>query len=145
MLHRLDLVVAAVNTNFDLPSDRQTERILRAMDHRDVTILAHPSGRRIGRRPAHALDLEWVMRGTLERGCFLEVNAQPNRLDLDDSHCRLAKATGLKLAISSDACAPAELAFLRFAVDQARRGWLAAEDVLNTRPLVELRAMLRRP
>ncbi len=145
VLHRLDLVVAAVNTNFDLPSDRQTERILRAMDHRDVTILAHPSGRRIGRRPAYGLDLERVMRGALERGCFLEVNAQPDRLDLDDSHCRLAKAMGLKIAISSDADAPAELAFLRFGVDQARRGWLAADDVLNTKPLAELRALLRRP
>ena len=144
ILRRLDVVVASVHSRFDLPAQTQTERVLRAMDNRYVNILAHPTGRLIPGRPPFALDMERVMRGALERGCFLEVNAQPERLDLTDMHCRLAKELGLKLAISTDAHATAELGFLRFGLDQARRGWIAAGDVLNTRPLAELRALLRR-
>ena len=83
------------------------------------------------------------MRGAVERGCFLEANAQPHRLDLNDAHCRLAKTLGLKLAISSDAHSDLELSFMSCGVDQARRGWLEATDVLNARPLPALLAMLR--
>jgi DNA polymerase (family X) len=144
ILRRLDLVVAAIHSRFELAEAAQTERVLRAMDNHYVSILAHPTGRLIDRRAPYALDMERVMRGALARGCFLEVNAQPERLDLTDAHCRLAKELGLKVAISTDAHAPAELGFLRFGVDQARRGWLEAKDVLNARPLAELRALLRR-
>ena len=84
------------------------------------------------------------MRGAIERGCFLELNAQPDRLDLTDVHCRLAKQLGLKVAISTDAHATIELDFMRFGVDQARRGWLEPADVLNTRPLGQLRHLLQR-
>lgn len=143
-LRQLDLVVAAVHSHFDLSSERQTERILRAMDNRYVSILAHPTGRLINQRPGYAVDLERVMRGALERGCHLEVNAQPERLDLDDRWCRLARGLGLTVSISTDAHAAGELAFMRFGVDQARRGWLEAKDVLNTRPLEALRKVLRR-
>ena len=83
------------------------------------------------------------MRGAVARGCYLELNAQPDRLDLTDAHCRLAKQLGLKVAISTDAHATVELDFMRFGVDQARRGWLEPANVLNTRPLTELRNMLR--
>ena len=84
------------------------------------------------------------MRGAVERGCYLELNAQPDRLDLTDVHCRLAKQLGLKVVISTDAHAAVEFDFMRFGVDQARRGWLEPDDVLNTRPLRELRDLLRR-
>ena len=144
ILSRLDVVVAAVHSHFDLPPERQTERVLRAMDNQLVNILAHPTGRLIDRRPAYRLAMERVMRAARERGCCLEVNAQPERLDLTDAHCRLAKEIGVKLAISTDAHSTAELGFLRFGVDQARRGWIEAEDVVNTRPLPALRALLRR-
>ncbi|MCB5945609.1 DNA polymerase/3'-5' exonuclease PolX [Acidocella sp. KAb 2-4] len=143
VLSRLDLVVGAVHSRFDLPPAQQSERLLRAMDHRCFTILAHPTGRLLNQRPAYALDMARVMRGAAERGCFLELNAQPERLDLNDAHCRMAKSLGLKLAISTDAHGDAELGFMRFGVDQARRGWLEAADVLNTRPLPALRALLR--
>ncbi len=143
ILSRLDLVVGAIHSHFDLPQGKQTERILRAMDKRYFDILAHPTGRLINERPAYAIDMERVMRGALERGCYLELNAQPDRLDLADANCRLAKQLGLKLAISTDAHAIVELDFMRFGVDQARRGWLEPGDVLNTRPLKELRNMLR--
>ena len=144
ILSRLDLVVAAIHSHFDLPPARQTERVLRAMDNRFVTILAHPTGRMIGRRPGYALDMERVMRAARERNCCLEVNAQPERLDLNDAHCRLAKEIGVKLAISTDAHSPAELGFLRYGVDQARRGWISAAEVVNAQPLPALRAALRR-
>ena len=84
------------------------------------------------------------MRGAIERGCYHELNAQPERLDLMDVHCRLAKQLGLKVVVSTDAHAAAEFDFMRFGIDQARRGWLEKGDVLNTRPLSELRDLLRR-
>jgi len=143
VLSRLDLVVGAIHSRFDLPPAKQTERLLRAMDHRCFTILAHPTGRLLNQRPTYALDMARVMRGAAERGCFLELNAQPERLDLNDAHCRMAKSLGLKLAISTDAHGDTELGFMRFGVDQARRGWLEAADVLNTRKLPALRALLR--
>ena len=144
ILRRLDLVVGAIHSRLDLPQQKQTERLLRAMDNRCLNILAHPTGRLINERPAYAVDMERVMRGAVERGCYLELNAQPDRLDLTDAHCRLAKQLGFKVAISTDAHATVELDFMRFGVDQARRGWLEPEDVLNTRPLSELRTILRR-
>ena len=96
ILRRLDLVVGAIHSRFDLPQRKQTERILRAMDNRCLNILAHPTGRLINERPASAIDMERVMRGAVERGCYLELNAQPDRLDLTDAHCRLAKQLGLR-------------------------------------------------
>jgi DNA polymerase (family 10) len=144
VLNRLDLVVGAIHSHFDLSPAKQTERILRAMDRPCFNILAHPTGRLLNQRPAYAVDMEKVMRGALERGCFLELNAQPDRLDLNDTHCRLAKSLGLKLAVATDAHSEAELGFMRFGVDQARRGWLEADDVLNTRPLPDLLRLLRR-
>lgn len=143
ILRRLDLVIGAIHSRFDLPQREQTERILRAMDNRLVNILAHPTGRLINQRSAYAIDVEQVMRGAAERGCFLELNAQPDRLDLNDTHCRLAKQLGVKVAISTDAHAAVELGFMRFGVDQARRGWLEPEDVLNTRTLTDLRKLLK--
>lgn len=142
-LRRLDLVVGAVHSHLDFPQQKQTDRLLRAMDNRYLNIVAHPTGRLINERPASAIDMERVMRGAVECGCYLELNAQPDRLDLTDAHCRLAKQLGLKVAISTDAHATVELDFMRLGVDQARRGWLEPQDVLNTRPLGELRALLK--
>lgn len=144
VLRRLDLVVGAIHSYFELPRQKQTDRILRAMDHPCLNILAHPTGRLINQRAPYPLDMERVMRGAAGRGCVLELNAQPDRLDLTDMHCRLAKQLGVKIAISTDAHARNELDFMRFGVDQARRGWIEPGDVLNTRPLSELRKMLKR-
>jgi DNA polymerase (family X) len=141
-LARLDLVVGAVHSRFDLSRARQTERILRAMDHRHFTLLAHPSGRVIESRAPYDVDMLRVVRHARQRGCFLELNAHPDRLDLLDSHCRMAKEEGVLVAINSDAHSREDFANLRFGIGQARRGWLAAADVLNTRPLPELRRLL---
>jgi len=144
VLRELDLTVCAVHYNFNRPEKQQTERIIRAMDNPCFNILAHPTGRLINKREPYEVDLQAVMTAAKERGCFLEVNAQPARLDLTDTYCRLARDLGLKVAISTDAHDIDQLGFMRFGIDQARRGWLTAEDVLNTRPLDELRKLLKR-
>jgi DNA polymerase (family X) len=144
ILKRLDFTVCAIHYKFDLPGDKQTARVIRAMDNPYFNILAHPTGRLINERRAYDIDLQRVMQVALERGCFLEINAHPSRLDLDDAHCRMAKEMGLKVAISTDAHTANGLDMMRFGVDQARRGWLEAGDVLNTRSWAELAELLRR-
>ncbi|MCJ8498985.1 DNA polymerase/3'-5' exonuclease PolX [Desulfatitalea alkaliphila] len=144
ILKRLDLRVCSVHYNHRLSRKKQTARIIRAMDNPYFNILAHPTGRLINERKPYAVDLEKVMTAAIERGCFLEINANPDRLDLADRYCRMAKEMGLKLAVSTDAHSPANLDFIRFGVDQARRGWLEADDVINTRGLSELKAMMKR-
>ncbi len=140
----LDFAVGAIHSAFDLPRDKQTSRLLKAMDNPHVAVLAHPTGRLIEQRGAYDLDIERVLAGARERGCALEVNGQPDRLDLNEWHCRLAKEMGVKLVLSTDAHSVAELGFMRYAVDQARRGWLESDNILNTRDLAGFRASLRR-
>ena len=144
VLDDLDFTVCAVHSHFNLPRTKQTERILRAMDNARFTILAHPTGRLLGARKPYEIDMERIVEGARERGCILEINAQPERLDLNDVHCRMARDAGVKVAISTDAHSPEQLGYMRFGIDQARRGWLTARDVVNTRPLRELRGLLRR-
>ena len=143
VLSRLDLVVAAVHSKFELPRGKQTARILRAMDAPHFTILAHPSGRLLGEREAYDVDMERIIRAARQRGCFLELNAHPERLDLSDVYCNMAKSEGVLISIASDAHSTLDFANLRFAIGQARRGWLEAADVLNTRPFAKLRPLLR--
>ena len=144
ILSRLDIVVASVHSYFDLTAAAQTERIVRAMDNRHLSILGHPTGRLIGEREPYALDLDRLIAAAGERGCFLEINSQPERLDLNDIHIQMAKDKGVKLAISTDAHSTDMLAYVRFGIDQARRGWLTRDDVINTRSLAELRKLLKR-
>lgn len=131
VLARLDVVTAGVHSDFDLTAEAQTSRLLKAMDNPRFHILAHPTGRLIGERPGYAVALERVIEGAKARGCFLEINAHPSRLDLDDLHARAAKSAGVLLAIGSDAHSTVGLDNMRFGVDQARRGWLEPQDVLN--------------
>ena len=143
-LSRLDLVIGAVHSHFRLSRQKQTERILRAMDHPYFTILAHPSGRLIDERAPYDVDMPRVIRHARERGCFLEVNAHPIRLDLVDTDCQLAKEAGVMVSINSDAHSTLDFGNLRYGVGQARRGWIEAREVLNARPLHELRPLLMR-
>jgi DNA polymerase (family 10) len=144
VLAELDLVVGAVHSHFDLPRQQQTSRLLRAMDHPHFSLLAHPTARQLSERPPMELEITRVVRHAKARGCFLEVNSQPKRLDLGDIHCQLAKEEGVLLAIDSDAHGPEGLANLQWGVGQARRGWLEKWEVLNTRPIDELRPLLAR-
>lgn len=144
ILKRLDFTVCAVHYRFELGLEAQTERIIRAMDDPFFNILAHPTGRLLGERPGYAVDLEKVMAAAKARGCFLEINGHPGRLDLDDVHARAAKEMGIKLSIATDAHSTVGLNAIRYGVDQARRAWLTADDVLNTRPWPELKQLLKR-
>lgn len=144
LLARLDVVTAAIHSEFDLTAAAQTARLLKAMDNRHVHIIAHATGRLLGERAGYPVELDQVIAGAKARGCFLEVNAHPSRLDLDDLHARAAKEAGVLLAIGSDAHSTVGLGNIRFGVDQARRGWLEAKDVLNTRPWPEIARRLAR-
>lgn len=144
VLARLDLVVGAVHSGFDLSRAKQTKRILRAMDHPHFSLLAHPSGRLIERRAPYDVDMLHIIRHAKQRGCFLELNAHPERLDLLDSHCQTAKEEGVLVSINSDAHSTFDFNNLRYGIGQARRGWLEKTDVLNTRPLAELWPLLKR-
>lgn len=144
ILKELDLTVCSVHYNQNLPEKQQTERIIRAMDNPYFNILAHPTGRLINEREPYAVDLEKIMEAARDRGCFFEINAHPDRLDLSGQYCKMAKDMGLKVVISTDAHSLADLDFMRFGVDQARRGWLEAGDVINTRSWKQLRKILQR-
>ncbi len=143
VLGQLDLVVGAVHSHFDLPPARQLRRLMRAMDHPHFHLLAHPGSRELGKRPPIELDWLRLIRHARQRGCFLELNAQPKRLDLTDVHARLAREEGVLVAINSDAHTVHDFAHLDYGIGQARRGWLEAADVLNTRPLDALRGLLK--
>jgi DNA polymerase (family 10) len=145
ILKRLDFAVGAIHSAFGLPREKQTARLLRAIDNPNLRIIAHPSGRLIGQREGCDIDFERVLEAARERGCAIEVNGQPDRLDLDEWQAKLARDLGVKLVLSTDAHNPGELQFMRYAVDQARRGWLEPADILNTRTLDDLKASLRRP
>jgi DNA polymerase (family X) len=144
ILKELDVVVCSIHYGLKLSRRQQTNRILRAMDNRYFNILAHPTGRRIGKRDAYELDLQRILQAAKVNGCYLEINAQPERLDLAAVHVKMAKEMGVKLAISTDAHSITDLEYMRFGIAEARRGWLGREDVLNTRPWDELKKMLQR-
>lgn len=144
LLSKLDLVVAAVHSKFDLDEDTQTDRIIRAMDNPLVSIIAHPTGRQIGQRRPFPVDMDRLIGAAKDRRCILEINANPIRLDLRDIHCRMAVEHGVKIAISTDAHSTGALANIRYGVDQARRGWLTAGDVVNTRRWSNLKKMVKR-
>ncbi len=144
VLKELDFTVCAVHYKFNLPRKKQTERILRAMDNPYFNILAHPTGRLINEREPYSIDLEKIMKAARERGCLVELNAHPDRLDLNDEACKLAQDFGLNLSIASDAHSTSDLDYMRFGIDQARRGWIEKSDVINTRPLKELKKLFNR-
>src|SRR5262249_23753592 len=141
VLKELDLTICSIHSRFNLDRQRQTERILRAMDDRYFKILGHATGRMLLKRPGYELDMERIIEHAKQAGCCFEINANPNRLDLSDVHARLAKERGVKIAINTDAHSIAELDFMAGGVDQARRAWLEPGDVLNASRLPRLRAM----
>ena len=144
ILKELDLTVCSVHFKFNLSRKKQTERIMRAMDNPFFHILAHPSGRLINEREPYEVDIERLMEAAKERGCILELNAHPDRLDLTDRDCKMAKEMGVKVAISTDAHRTTDLDFMRFGVGQARRGWLEPDDVINTQSRTQLMKLLQK-
>lgn len=144
VLAELDLTVCSVHFKFDLSEQKQTERIIRAMDNPYFKILGHPTGRLIGKRPPYGVNLGKVIQAAQERNCFLEVNSQPERMDLNDIYCKAAKESGVKVSISTDSHSVNDFDHLRYGIYQARRGWLEPEDVINTLPWEKLKLLLKR-
>ena len=132
VLQTLDYVIGSVHSNFKLSERSMTERVLRAMGNEHVDIIGHPTTRKIGQREPIALDIERVMDVAADTGTLLEINAYPDRMDLNGPHAKLAKEHGVKLIIDTDSHATAQLDFMRLGVGTARRGWLEKGDVANT-------------
>ncbi len=139
VLAELDWVVACVHYKLEQNPRDMTRRLIKAIRNPNVDVIGHPSGRLIGHREPSEFDLAEVLRVAHEERCALEVNSQPDRLDLTDTACMAAKHAGVKLVVSSDAHSPRDFELLEYGVNQARRGWIEADDVLNTRPLKSLR------
>ena len=138
LLERLDWVVASVHTSFRMPEAEMTQRMVTAIEHPLVDAIGHPTGRMLGRREGYALNLDRVIDAAARTGTFLEVNANPNRRDLDDVYARAAARAGVRIVIDSDSHGVDTLVNLRYGVATARRGWLTAADVANTLPWAEL-------
>ncbi|HHD10929.1 MAG TPA: DNA polymerase/3'-5' exonuclease PolX [Deltaproteobacteria bacterium] len=144
VLQELDCVVAAIHSRFDMPQAQMTERIIKALSTGLVNILAHPTGRLIGIREPYQVDIEAIMDCAKEYGVALELNSYPERLDLNDSHLRLARKKGVLVSIGTDSHSVYHLDYITYGVHTARRGWLEAKDVLNAMPLEKLLKVLKR-
>ena len=144
LLKELDLTICSIHSRFSLNKQQQTERILRAMDNPHFNILGHATGRLLLRREGYELDMERIIEHAQANGCFFEINANPNRLDLSEQHARLAKDAGVRIAVNTDGHSIEELDFMAAGINQARRAWLQPTDVLNTYPLKKLRQLLKR-
>ena len=144
LLGELDWVVASLHTSFRLDEADQTDRMLTAMEHPLVDAIGHPTGRLIGRREPYALDLDRVIEGAARTGTFLEINGNPNRRDLNEVYARAAAEAGVTIVIDSDAHGADTLRNIRYGVATARRAWLTAGHVANTRPWAELSRLRKR-
>jgi DNA polymerase (family 10) len=142
-LAELDVVGASVHSYFNLPRAEQTERIARAMRNPHVDILFHPTGRVINRRPAYDVDMEELVATAKKTGTIMEIDAFPDRLDLKDEHIRLCVEAGVKMAIDSDAHAPAHFPYLEYGIAQARRGWATKADIINAWPVEKMLRFLK--
>jgi DNA polymerase (family 10) len=144
LLAELDIVVAAVHSAMNQEQEKMTKRVLRAMRNPHVDVLAHPTCRLLGEREPIMIDMEAIFNAAAETDTALEINAMPSRLDLKDIHASRARELGVKLIISTDAHSTSHLDLIRFGIGVARRGWCEAKHILNTRPLEEVEAFLRR-
>ncbi len=137
-LKKLDFVVAGVHSNFKMPKERMTERIIRAMKNPNVDIISHPTGRILKRRDEYQIDFDKILRAAKETKTILEINSYPERLDLNDQNIRRAKEAGVKMVINTDSHHKDQMRFIEFGIGQARRGWAEKEDIINCWPLEKL-------
>ena len=143
-LAQFDFVIASVHSAFRLDRQAMTARIVKAMSNRYVTMLGHPTGRILLARDGYAVDMDEVIRAAAATGTFIEINASPYRLDLDWRLCRPAREAGVLMSINPDAHSPAELRYMAYGVAVARKGWLTAADIVNTRDVAAVTRLLRR-
>ena len=144
LLQRLDWVIASVHTSFAMDEAQMTERMVAAIESRWVDAIGHPTGRKIEQRPAYAIDMTAVIEAAARTGTMLEINSAPDRRDMNEIHARAAAAAGVKVLIDSDAHGTNTLSNIRYGVATARRAWLTADQVANTRPWPEFAAMRKR-
>ncbi len=143
ILQELDIVIASLHTSLRQPREQVTERVLRSIKNPHVDIIAHPTGRLIGKRDPADLDVDAIFQAAAEHDVVLEINSNPERLDLKDTHARRALESGCRLAINTDAHHPDHFAFRRFGVGTAQRAWAEAPSIVNTWPLNRLQAWLK--
>jgi DNA polymerase (family 10) len=143
LLESLDIVVVAVHAGLEQDREKMTQRIVAALENEHVDILAHPTGRKFGKRTGYEVDMERIMQAAFDNDKVLEINSSPSRLDLNDMHARMAKEMGVKVAIDTDTHSLAHFENIRYGIDVARRAWLEPEDVVNTRGLKDICSILR--
>ncbi len=142
-LAKLDFVIAGVHSQFKMPREIMTERLIRAMQNPHVDIISHPTGRLIGRRDEYEIDFDKILKIARETKTVLEINSYPERLDLKDTNIRKAKEAGVKMVINTDAHHIDQLRFMHYGIAQARRGWATASDIINVHPLEKMLKMLK--
>jgi len=143
VLKELDIVVASIHSGFKNPKEKITKRMVKAMENKNVDIIAHPTGRLITKRESYDIDLDAVFDAAKKTGTIMEINSYPERMDLRDIHVRAAVKAGVKLVISTDAHNTDQLHFIKLGIGTARRGWAAKNDVINTRRLKEMMNLLK--
>jgi DNA polymerase (family 10) len=144
VLEQMDVVVASVHSAFNQEPQQMTDRLLRALDNKNVSILGHPTGRLLLRRDAYRFDMEAVLKAALKNKVAMELNAYPDRLDLNDVHLRMARERGVKIVINTDAHHTSHFEKIKYGILQARRAWLTPADVLNTLPEKEFRKAVKK-
>ena len=144
LLAELDWVVASVHTSFNMSAADMTARMVAAVEHPLVDVIGHPTGRKIETRAPYAVDMEQVIAAAAKAGTMLEINAAPDRRDLNELHARAAAQAGVLIVIDSDAHSVRNLELMRYGVATARRAWLTREQVANTRPWAELARLRKR-
>jgi len=144
LLEQLDWVIASVHTSFQMGAKEMTERMIAAIEHPFVDAIGHPTGRKIEKRQPYGLDIERVIEAAARTGTMIEINASPDRRDLNEIHARAAAAAGVPILVDSDAHSTAEFDVLRFGIATARRGWLTADQVANTRPWKDFAPLRKR-
>jgi DNA polymerase (family 10) len=141
LLEQLDWVIASVHSSFRMSAQQMTERIIRAIEHPLVDVIGHLSGRKLGQRPPYEFDLQRVIEAAASNGTMLEINSAPDRRDLNDTAARAAAAAGIPIVIDTDSHRPKGFAVARYGIATARRAWLTADDVANTRSWEEVAAL----
>ena len=135
VLEQMDIVIASVHSHFNQSASEMTDRLLKAVENPNTSLIGHPTGRMLLRRDAYAFDIDAVLKAAARKKVAMELNSYPDRLDLNDRHLRLAKQHGVKIVINTDSHHTSHLDKIRFGILQARRAWLTKQDVLNTLPL----------
>ncbi len=144
VLEDLDIVIGSIHSNFKLEQDKQTDRIIQAIKNENVDIIGHLSGRLLNRRPAYEFNREKILEAAARNKTILEMNAHPDRLDIDEETAKIAKDMDIKVAINSDAHSRQDLKLMKYGVKNARRGWLEPNDVVNTWDLADILDYIRR-